>query len=124
MDLVKEISKKTVSISEFNKGFAGRIFDDVKANGSKVVLKNNTALCVLISPEDYSKLIEQLEDLKDLSLANERISSSKNGNLFSRSDFEEKFSVNLDEVSPIDEDEIKWPINYLLLKKLSMITKA
>lgn len=124
MDLVKEISNKTVSISEFNKGFAGRIFDDVKANGSKVVLKNNTALCVLISPEDYSKLIEQLEDLKDLSLANERISSSKNENLFSRSDFEEKFSVNLDEVSPIDEDEIKWPINYLLLKKLSMITKA
>lgn len=124
MDLVKEISKKTVSISEFNKGFAGRIFDDVKANGSKVVLKNNTALCVLISPEDYSKLIEQLEDLKDLSLANERISSSNNENLFSRSDFEEKFSVNLDEVSPIDEDEIKWPINYLLLKKLSMITKA
>lgn len=124
MDLVKEISNKTVSISEFNKGFAGRIFDDVIANGSKVVLKNNTALCVLISPEDYSKLIEQLEDLKDLSLANERISSSKNENLFSRSDFEEKFSVNLDEVSPIDEDEIKWPINYLLLKKLSMITKA
>lgn len=124
MDLVKEISNKTVSISEFNKGFAGRIFDDVKANGSKVVLKNNTALCVLISPEDYSKLIEQLEDLKDLSLANERISSSKNENLFSRSAFEEKFSVNLDEVSPIDEDEIKWPINYLLLKKLSMITKA
>lgn len=124
MDLVKEISNKTVSISEFNKGFAGRIFDDVKANGSKVVLKNNTALCVLISPEDYSKLIEQLEDLKDLSLANERIISSKNENLFSRSDFEEKFSVNLDEVSPINEDEIKWPINYLLLKKLSMITKA
>lgn len=124
MDLVKEISNKTVSISEFNKGFAGRIFDDVKANGSKVVLKNNTALCVLISPEDYSKLIEQLEDLKDLSLANERISSSKNENLFSRSDFEEKFSVNLDEVSPIDENEIKWPINYLLLKRLSMITKA
>ena len=106
MDLVKEISNKTVSISEFNKGFAGRIFDDVKANGSKVVLKNNTALCVLISPKDYSKLIEQLEDLKDLSLANERIISSKNENLFSRSDFEEKFSVNLDEVSPIDEDEI------------------
>lgn len=124
MDLVKEISNKTVSISEFNKGFAGRIFDDVKANGSKVVLKNNTALCVLISPKDYSKLIEQLEDLKDLSLANERIISSKNENLFSRSDFEEKFSVNLDEVSPIDEDEINWPINYLLLKKLLMITKA
>lgn len=107
MDLVKEISKKTVSISEFNKGFAGRIFDDVKANGSKVVLKNNTALCVLISPGDYSNLIEQLEDLKDLSLANERISSSNNENLISRNDFEEKFSVNLDEVSPIDEDEIK-----------------
>lgn len=124
MDLVKEISNKTVSISEFNKGFAGRIFDDVKANGSKVVLKNNTALCVLISPGDYSNLIEQLEDLKDLSLANERISSSNNENLISRNDFEEKFSVNLDEVSPIDEDEIKWPINYLLLKKLSMITKA
>lgn len=39
MNLVKEITNQTISITEFNRGFAGRIFNDVKANGAKVVLK-------------------------------------------------------------------------------------
>ena len=33
----------TVPITQFNRGLAGKIFEDVKQCGAKVVMKNNTA---------------------------------------------------------------------------------
>ena len=39
--------KNTVPISLFNRGQAGKIFEDVRKNGAKVVMKNNVAECVL-----------------------------------------------------------------------------
>ncbi|MDY6066055.1 MAG: type II toxin-antitoxin system Phd/YefM family antitoxin [Finegoldia sp.] len=107
MNFVKEISNKTVSISEFNRGLAGRIFDDVKINGAKVVLKNNSPECVLISPQEYTDIIDQLEDLKDLMVANERLSSAKEEDLISKEQFEKLFNFDFEEISPISEDEIE-----------------
>ncbi len=65
--------KSTVPISLFNKGLAGRIFDDVKKTGAKVVMRNNTPECVLISPEEYIRLNDEYNDAKLLSLVAERI---------------------------------------------------
>lgn len=107
MNFVKELSNKTVSISEFNRGLAGRIFDDVKVNGPKVVLKNNAPECILVSPDEYTKLIDELEDARDLMLANTRMSSMDKSNLISQDEFEEAFHINLNETSPLDEDEIE-----------------
>lgn len=107
MNVVKEINNQTVSITEFNRGFAGRIFNDVKMHGSKVVLKNNAPECVLISPDDYTKLMEELEDARDYILANQRLSSSKQENLISQEAFEKTFSVDLDGVEPLNEDEFE-----------------
>lgn len=107
MDFVKEISNKTISISEFNRGLAGRIFADVKIRGAKVVLKNNAPECVLISPEKYTKLMEELEDARELMLANERLSSMSPANLISKDEFEKAFHIDLEETTPLDEDEIE-----------------
>lgn len=54
----------TVSISLFNKGQAGRIFDSVRKEGPKLVLKNNEPECVLIDPKEYIKMVDELEDMK------------------------------------------------------------
>ena len=35
----------TVPITQFNRGLAGKIFEDVKQCGAKVVMKNNAAEC-------------------------------------------------------------------------------
>ena len=48
----------TVPITQFNRGLAGKIFEDVKQCGAKVVMKNNTAECVLISPDEYIRLMD------------------------------------------------------------------
>lgn len=50
----------TVSISLFNKGLAGQIFDEVRTDGPKVVIKNNSPECVLISPSDYVEMMNAI----------------------------------------------------------------
>ena len=51
-----------VSISQFNKGQANKIFSDVKKHGTRIVVKNNLPECVLISPQNYQKMLEEYED--------------------------------------------------------------
>ena len=72
MNVVSAI-QNTVPISQFNRGLAGQIFEDVKANGAKVVMKNNAAECVLLSPEEYVRLMDEVNDARLLLLASERL---------------------------------------------------
>lgn len=107
MNFIKQISNRTVSISDFNRGLAGRIFDDVKSNGSKVVLKNNTPECVLLSPEEYSRLMDEVEDARDLMLAKSRLESMNEIEVISKEDIEEAFKINFDDIEPLSEDEFE-----------------
>ena len=73
MNAIMGAIQKTISISLFNRGLAGKIFEDVKHNGAKVVMKNNAAECVLLSPEEYVRLMEEVNDARLLLLANKRM---------------------------------------------------
>lgn len=103
MNFIKQISNRMVSISDFNRGLAGRIFDDVKSTGSKVVLKNNSPECVLLSPDEYSRLMDELEDARDLMLARSRIESTKDETI-SKEEFEARFKIDFDDIEPLSED--------------------
>jgi antitoxin StbD len=59
---IKDIMDSIVPITRFNRGEAGKIFDEVDESGFKVVLKNNTPACVLVQPEFYEAMVEALED--------------------------------------------------------------
>ena len=73
--------RDTISISLFNRGLAGKIFEEVKQCGAKVVMKNNSAECVLLSPEEYVKIMDEVNDARLLSLANERMQNFNSANL-------------------------------------------
>lgn len=62
-----------IPISRFNKGEANKIFAEVKDKGIRIVVKNNVPECVLISPDEYQKMIEDYEDMKLLALAEKRL---------------------------------------------------
>ena len=74
MKSVMSALRDTVPINQFNRGLAGKIFEEVKKSGAKVVMKNNTAECVLLSPEEYAKLIDEIGDARLLLLASDRMS--------------------------------------------------
>ncbi len=64
MDLnsIRNLDNDIVTISAFNKGQAGRIFDEVEHEGHKVVFKNNKRKAIILSPSLYDALIEMLSD--------------------------------------------------------------
>ena len=92
---IANLLKSTVSIS---------IFDDVKKNGTKIVIKNNVPECILISPEDYLNLIEKIEDAKLYEMAQERIAQD-NGKRYSQKQIMEEFGISEDD---LNEEEIEF----------------
>lgn len=73
MTNVASAIRDTVPISSFNRGLAGRIFEEVKRDGAKVVMKNNAAECVLLSPDEYIRMADELEDTRLLAVSLERL---------------------------------------------------
>ena len=74
MTYVTNTVKGTVALSDFDRGLAGKIFADVRENGAKMVMRGNIAECVLLSPEEYDRITEELEDAQLLAVAEERLS--------------------------------------------------
>ena len=64
--------ENTVPISLFNRGLAGKIFAEVKQGTAKVVMKNNAAECVLMAPDEYVRLMNEVNDARLLSSAVQR----------------------------------------------------
>ena len=75
---INDFLKSTIPISRFNKGEANRIFDEVNKTGFKIVVKNNNPACVLVSPEDFSEILEYAENYALLLEANKRLEKSVN----------------------------------------------
>lgn len=99
---VMNIMKSIVPITRFNKGEANRIFDEVEASGTKIVMKNNRPACILMSPAQYETLMEMLSDYITREEAERRMI-----------DYDPKESINQEEmmkslgISPDELDDIE-----------------
>ena len=99
--------RDTISISLFNRGLAGKIFEDVKQSGAKVVMKNNSAECVLMSPEEYVKLMDEVNDARLLSIANERMQNFNSENLISSEALYKELGITKEDLDAIGEVEFE-----------------
>lgn len=91
-----------VPISRFNKGEAGKIFEEVDECGMKVVVKNNKPACVLLSPEKYEELMEMLEDQELLALAEERARHNKVSHNISQDDLLKANGISYEDLAEIE----------------------
>ena len=101
MSKVRDAIDNTVSISLLNKGYAGKIFDDVKSTGTKVVMKNNTPDCVLVSPDSYRAMLDEINELRAVCNALLRFQNVNPMNLIAEEEFRRKINMNADE--PLSE---------------------
>lgn len=97
----------TISISLFNKGLAGKIFEEVKRAGAKVVMKNNVAECVLISPEEYIRMVDEINDAKLLAIAAERMVNYDSKTLIPAENLYKETGISQDLLNDCDEVEIE-----------------
>lgn len=78
MAFYADILDHMVSITQFNKGQATKIFNRARAEGHIIVLKNNEPEAVIISPEEYKRMAGIIEDYELAQLAEARLA---NGNI-------------------------------------------
>lgn len=107
MDNMSNAIKNTVSISLFNKGQAGKIFEDVKKTGTKVVMKNNNPECVLLAIEEYLEFMEEVENARLLAKALERLEESKLEDAISQEEILKQFNISQDDLKDFDKVEIE-----------------
>lgn len=93
----------TVPITQFNRGLAGKIFEDVKRSGAKVVMKNNAAECVLLSPEEYVRLMDEVNDARLLAVATERMAHYDPSTLISEEEMNRRLGVTAADLADFDE---------------------
>lgn len=103
MNSIRSAIENTISISLFNRGLAGKIFEDVKRKGAKVVMKNNTPECVLLSPEEYIRLIDEVNDARLLSEAAARMSEFDPSSVISQEQVNKEFGFEPSQYENTDE---------------------
>ena len=59
---IREVLERLVPITQFNKGKASQLFSRVQTGNPLIVMKNNSPIAVVISPEDYSIIERYLLD--------------------------------------------------------------
>ena len=104
---IRAAIENTVPISLFNKGQAGKIFSEVRSRGPKVVVKNNVPECVLLSPEEYIKLLDAVEDAHLRNLAEERMAHFDPSTLVSQDEVDKKFGFTPEDLAHTEEIEFE-----------------
>ena len=107
MSTVLSAIEKTVPISQFNRGLAGQIFSDVKASGSKVVMKNNAAEVVLVPPDEYIEIMDTINDYLLLTMAVERMSTYDPDTLISEEEMDRRLGITQEELDGTEEVEFE-----------------
>ena len=107
MKSIRSAIENTVSISLFNKGLAGKIFDEVKLSGAKVVMKNNSAECVLLAPDEYLRIMDELNDARLAALAAERALRLDPSTLIPEEKVWERLGITDDDLAMIPEVEFE-----------------
>lgn len=99
--------RDTISISLFNRGLAGKIFEEVKHSGAKVVMKNNAAECVLLSPEEYIRLMDEVNDARLLTIAAERMAHYDPTTTLSEEEMNARLGITADDLADFEGVEIE-----------------
>lgn len=106
MNIIAAI-ENTIPISQFNRGLAGKIFADVRQSGAKVVMKNNAPECVLLSPQEYVRIMDALNDAKLLAIAAERMEHYDSATAISAEEVQKNLGISDEDLSDFEEVEFE-----------------
>lgn len=107
MSMAYETLNSLVSITQFNKGQASRIFDRLGSEKQLIVLKNNVPSAVIISPEEYIRLSEIAEDYYLLVEAQSRLKNNEGKEALSFEDVMRIYDISEEDIENAEDLEIE-----------------
>lgn len=100
--LIPDLTNTMIPITRFNKGEAGKIFEEVKESGLKIVLKNNSAECILLSPKKYEQMVEMLSDYVLSMEAEQRMIHNDDKENLTHNEMMRELGISLKDLEEID----------------------
>ena len=107
MSIAYETLNSFVSITQFNKGQASRIFDRLNTEKQLIVLKNNIPSAVIISPDEYIRLSEIAEDYYLLLEAQKRIKNNNGQKSLSFEDVMQNYGISESDIENAEDLDIE-----------------
>lgn len=107
MAIAANLLQSLVSISQFNRGQAAKIFDRLHFEKELVVLKNNQPSAIILSPEEYTRLTEIEEDYFLLLEANKRMEDNGNKQTIPLDSVMCKLGISEDEIFNMEDVDIE-----------------
>ena len=101
---VMGIMNSIIPISRFNKGEANRIFDEVEASGTNIVMKNNRPACILMSPGRYEALMEMLSDYVMQEEADSRMSHFNSNEILSPEEIMDLIGITEEDLNDVEAE--------------------
>ena len=101
-NMVKNITDTTIPISRFHKGETSKILDEVTKSGVKVIIKNNEVAGVIMSPQYYEELVEEIID-RDLVIETlKRLPEADEAPLVSEQELMEKYNITEEDIDGVE----------------------
>ena len=107
MAIAADLLQSLVPISQFNKGQAAKIFDRLQSERELIVFKNNQPSAIILSPEEYTRLIEIEENYFLLLEANKRIEDNGNNKTISFDSVMNNLGISEDELLETEDVDIE-----------------
>ncbi len=107
MAITADLLQSLVPISQFNKGQAAKIFDRLHSERELIVLKNNQPSAVILSPEEYTRLMQIEEDYFLLLEANKRMEANGNNKTISFDSVMSDLGISEDELLDTEDVDIE-----------------
>lgn len=101
----RNVARRIVPITRFNRGEASKVFEEVAAVGTKVVLKNNVPAGYILSPAEFDRLTEMAENYELLMEAQTRLAHGESA-CIPEADVMKELGISEEELAGADEVDI------------------
>ena len=100
--------KRTVPFSAFDEGRARQIFAEVRHSGTKIVVNDDdSAECVLMSPEDYVRISDDYNNVRLMAVAEDRLKHFDRSKLISQEEFDRMFGITPEDLEGWEDIELE-----------------
>ena len=99
--------KNTVDISRFQQGEAEAVFAEVKQNGATAVTNSGAVECILLPPDDYERLMDEVTEAELLTSASQRIENADPAAYIPANHLYESLGITKEMVRSVQTPEIE-----------------
>lgn len=107
MGLAATALNNVVPISDLSRGKATAVLEKISTGAPVIIARNNEPVAVMLSPDEYDRLIEDSENLHLLGIAQERLAHRDESKVFTQEEVLAEFGITEEELSSLDDIEIE-----------------